>query len=243
VALRGFANAVLVAGCQRSGTTMLTRIIAHARGFRRFELTHDDELDAALILAGAVHLPGDGRYCFQTTYLNDRYPEYGLLQPGQRLIWVVRNPHSVVYSMVYNWRRYALEELYTSCGRDGEVGYEDDHRGAWWRKWTREEQVRRACHAYRGKSAQIFALRSLLGSDQIMVVDYDALVMDAAAWLPGIFGFIGEPFDPACLRRVRGDSLHKANRLTDAEKRLVDTIAVPTYQRILDSLKASRDVA
>lgn len=240
-ALPNFANAVLVAGCQRSGTTMLTRIIANARGFRRFELTHDDELDAALVLAGAVHLPGNGRYCFQTTYLNDRYPEYGLVQPGQRLIWVVRNPHSVVYSMVYNWRRYALEELYDSCGKAGEG--DDSQSGAWWRKWTREEQIRKACHAYRGKAAQVFAIRTLLGGDKVMVVDYDAMVREPAAWLPGIFDFIGEPYDSACVRRVRGDSLKKASKLTGAEKRQVDRIAMPIYQQTLALSHEARDVA
>lgn len=240
-ALPGFANAVLVAGCQRSGTTMLTRIIAHARGFQRFELTHDDELDAALVLAGAVHLPRDRRYCFQTTYLNERYREYGLMQPGQRLIWVVRNPHSVVYSMVYNWRRYALEELYDSCGK----GSEGNHSmsGAWWRRWTREEQVRKACHAYRGKASQVFAIRSLLGNDKVMVVNYDAMVRDPATWLPGIFDFIDVPYDPACERRVRGDSLKKASNLTDVEARQVDRIAMPVYQQTLALLHESRDVA
>ena len=80
--LSRYGNCVLVAGCQRSGTTMLTRVIAGSRGFQRFRLTHDDELDAALILAGYVNVPGDRRYCFQTTYLNERYSEYACHGPG-----------------------------------------------------------------------------------------------------------------------------------------------------------------
>src|SRR5690349_15327847 len=46
--LARYPDCVLVAGCQRSGTTMLTRIIARSVDFTSFALTHDDELDAAL---------------------------------------------------------------------------------------------------------------------------------------------------------------------------------------------------
>ena len=68
-ALSRYGNCILVGGCQRSGTTMLTRIVSGARAFQRLALTVDDELDAALILAGKVNVPADRRYCFQTTYL------------------------------------------------------------------------------------------------------------------------------------------------------------------------------
>jgi hypothetical protein len=36
----------------------------------------DNELDAALILSGRVAHEPQGRYCFQTTYLNECYSEY-----------------------------------------------------------------------------------------------------------------------------------------------------------------------
>ena len=88
---------------------MLTRLIAGAPGFTRLALTADDELDAALALAGLIDLPVGSRYCFQTTYLNECYADYRMLGPGQRLIWVLRNPYSVVYSMLYNWGRFALD--------------------------------------------------------------------------------------------------------------------------------------
>src|SRR5262245_47784686 len=90
-ALSRYPRAAMVAGCQRSGTTMLTRIIAASAGFRPLSLTRDDELDAALALCGAIELPVEHRYCFQTTYLNERYREYGNLRPENRLVWVVRH--------------------------------------------------------------------------------------------------------------------------------------------------------
>ncbi|MGH8222484.1 MAG: hypothetical protein ACREQZ_05875, partial [Woeseiaceae bacterium] len=111
-----FPGAVLVAGCQRSGTTVLTRVIAGAEGFCTFRITKDDELDAALILAGEERFLPTARVCFQTTYLNDSFREYIGTQADFKLIWVIRNPFSVVYSMVYHWKTFALEDLYSRCG-------------------------------------------------------------------------------------------------------------------------------
>lgn len=233
-----FPGAVLVAGCQRSGTTMLTRLIAASGTFRRFALTHDDELDAALILAGAVTLPGEGRYCFQTTYLNERRAEYASLRADQRLIWVVRNPHSVVFSMVHNWRRFALEELYQSCGR---VAGEPAISGL--QCMIGDGWARKACLAYRGKAAQLFELPELVPPGQLLVVDYDALVRDPAGWLPRIFSFIGAPYDAASATRVRRDSIGKSKRLSARERALVDTLAQPTYERTLALVSRAADAA
>src|SRR5690606_4816997 len=47
-----FPDAVLISGCQRSGTTMLSRIIRESAGMANYRRRDDDELDAALILAG-----------------------------------------------------------------------------------------------------------------------------------------------------------------------------------------------
>lgn len=231
-----FPKAVLVAGCQRSGTTMLTRILAGAKGFRRFQLTHDDELDAALVLAGAVHLPPAIRYCFQTTYLNERFGEYAGLSPDQRLIWVVRNPYSVVFSMVYNWRRYALEELYASCGDDPERARRMPM--SWWRRFDTRAWVERAARAYAGKAAQVFHIRELLGPERMLVVDYDALVRDPAEWLRRAFEFVGEPFDPAYGAAIRRDSIGKSRRLSDEEREVVDRFATPVHRRTLELVDA-----
>jgi len=233
-----FPGAVLVAGCQRSGTTMLTRLIAASSAFRRFALTHDDELDAALILAGAVTLPGEGRYCFQTTYLNERRGEYASLRADQRLIWVVRNPHSVVYSMVHNWRRYALEELYQSCGRAaGEPAITR------WQCLFGDGWAGKACRAYRGKAAQVFELPGLVPPGQLLVVDYDALVRDPADWLSRVFRFIGAPYDAASATRVRRDSIGKSRQLSVHERALVDTLAQPTYEKTLALVSRAADAA
>jgi hypothetical protein len=229
--LSRYGNCVLVAGCQRSGTTMLTRVIAGSRGFQRFRLTHDDELDAALILAGFVDVPNNSRHCFQTTYLNERYFEYASMQLNQRLIWVLRNPHSVVHSMLRNWKRFALNELYESCG----VSHASSRRLRRARlPWPAgPSSLEKACLSYSAKTAQVLAIRKLVNFDQLLIVDYDAMVQSATAPLARIFEFIGEPFDPLYASGVSPDSIHKANRISERMRRMIDEICLPIYHDCL----------
>jgi hypothetical protein len=239
--LSRYPDCVLVAGCQRSGTTMLTRIIAGAAGFRRLALTTDDELDAALALAGYVDLPVGHRYCFQTTYLNECYPEYGGLGPAQRLIWVVRNPNSVVHSMVHNWRRFALDELYEFCGSQPAEREQRRRRARW--PWPfGASSAHKACSAYAGKARQIFAIRNLIQPAQLLVVDYDRLVSSPAETLRTVFDFIGEPYVTDYAAVVRPDSARKADRQSAETRSLVEEIATPVYRQcrqLLDERRAT----
>lgn len=230
--LADYPDAVLVAGCQRSGTTMLTRVIARSQAFRGLALTHDDELDAAIALAGYLDLPRGTRYCFQTTYLNERYPEYRTLGAGQKLIWVLRNPASVVYSMVYNWKRFALNELYRAtraAAAKREPGI--DPPGLFGLLPPARSQ--KAVAAYVGKSAQILEIAHWIGPDRLLVLDYDELVKAPREWLPRVFSFIGEPYDPAYGAMVRGDSVNKAKRMSTKLRSAIEQLAMPTYQECL----------
>jgi hypothetical protein len=227
-ALHSYPNAVLVGGCQRSGTTMLTRVIARAKGFRPLHLTHDDELDAALALCGYIELPRNTRYCFQTVYLNERYGEYRDLRADQRLIWVLRNPASVVYSMVYNWRRFALNELYESVRAAASARQPAiDPAGAW--GLLPRSRAQKAIVSYVGKSAQILQIADWMRADRLLIVDYDELVRAPLQSLPRIFEFIGEPYNPAYAGMIRSDSAAKAARLPARLRRRIEALAMPTY--------------
>jgi Sulfotransferase family len=221
--LSRYPRCVLVAGCQRSGTTMLARLIANAPGFTRLKLTGHDELDAALVLAGFIDLPQQRRYCFQTTYLNENFHEYRTLAADQRLIWVVRNPYSVVYSMLHNWRRFALNELYQGCG----VPNAGRERMAW---PFGPSRLTKACLAYRGKVAQIMSIRHLLSPEQLLVVDYDRLVAAPSDWLPGIFAFAEAPYDASIAREVHRGSGAEADRLSGSARRLIERLTWSTYR-------------
>jgi hypothetical protein len=211
---------------------MLTRLLASSPGFGSLALTDDDELDAALALAGFIDLPLDRRYCFQTTYLNERFGEYRKLGAEQRLIWVLRNPYSVIYSMLYNWKRFALNELYEGCG----LGHADSS-AARRRKlfgWVLgPTQLEKACLAYRGKVSQIAQIRSILHPKQLLVLDYDCLVADPGTELRRVFNFTGTTWNPSASHFVRRDSLSKADRLAPRARQLIEELAVPTYRECL----------
>jgi hypothetical protein len=229
--LPSYPRCILVAGCQRSGTTMLTRLIARAPGFGRLCLTVDDELDAALALAGFVDLPNDLRYCLQTTYLNECFLEYRQLQPEQRLIWVVRNPYSVVYSMVHNWGRFALNELYEGCGVLNASSPRQRRSNLIWPFGP--SRIEKACLAYRGKAAQILSIRRMLRPEQLLIVDYDLLSAAPGEWLPRIFEFADSPYDPVWANEVRRSPAAKADRLSSRARRLIEQLAAPTYRECI----------
>jgi hypothetical protein len=225
--LSQYPQSVLVAGCQRSGTTMLTRLIAGSTNFSRLAITRDDELDAALALAGFIDLPKERRYCFQTTYLNEHYRDYQTLGPQQRLIWVLRNPYSVVHSMLHNWQRFGLNELYEGCGI-GSTSSNRLRRTAL--PWPfGPSGIEKACLAYRGKVSQTLALKDIVKPNQLLIVEYDALVAAPTELLPRIFAFVGAPYEASFASRIRRDSVKKADQLSPSSRRLIEAVALPTY--------------
>ncbi|MCC6300305.1 MAG: sulfotransferase domain-containing protein [Anaerolineales bacterium] len=227
--LDDFPNSVLVAGCQRSGTTMLSRIITQSHGMTNYWFGPDDELDAALILSGYVrHIP-QGRYCFQTTYLDGCYREYFERHAGHKLIWVLRNPYSVIYSLIYNWKKGAVAQLFAECGvelvrgRDALLHKLFGHRGI--------SPVRQACYFYVAKTLQAFELAERLGRERLMILDYDDLVTRKESLLPKIYDFIGVEFRLDYLRKISSDSLKKARQLPQKDNAIVREICDVAYRQ------------
>lgn len=227
-----FSNPILLAGCQRSGTTILTRIIAGSAGFSSLALTDDDELDAALALSGKIILPKETRYCFQTTYLNERYVEYRTVSPRQKLIWVLRNPESVVHSMLYNWKRFALNELYEACGvRRVRAARLHRVRMPW---PLGPSALEKACWSYVAKTEQLLEIRNWFPDENLLVIDYDALVSASDRWLPRLFEFVGEPYDERYGEALSKSSLVKKDALSGGQKRVIADIARPAYDRCIE---------
>ncbi|HEX5419012.1 MAG TPA: hypothetical protein VFY39_03365 [Gammaproteobacteria bacterium] len=228
-----FPEAVLVAGCQRSGTTALARVIRRSEGFVDYAAPdRDDELDAALILAGIERHAPRGRYCFQTTYLNERYGEYLDERGEHQLVWVLRNPYSVVYSMLYNWEPFAFGELFEACGYPL---LEEQERRAYDRYGRLAvSKLRRACLAYAGKELQALDLARALGANRMLVADYDLMVHDREAALAEIYAFIRLPFKPHYADLIHARSLGKADLLSAREKELIGE----TCGRIYEELRA-----
>lgn len=222
-----FPDSVLVAGCQRSGTTMLSRIITQSEGMVNYWFGHDDELDAALILSGRVNHKPKGRYCFQTTYLNECYHEY-FEHKGYKMIWVLRNPYSVVYSMLNNWGRFALNELFRGCATDLLNNIEKQRYelfGIWG-----INRLKRACLSYNGKSSQVFELKKLLGDARMLVIDYDDLVQKKEHVLPAIYKFIDLPYEPGYGKSIRCKKIKKTDRYSKSKKSLIEELCAPIYE-------------
>lgn len=226
--LGNFPNSILVTGCQRSGTTMISRIITQSQGMTNYWFGKDDELDAALILCGAVQIDNQGRFCFQTTYLNECYEEYfNYLKDGHKIIWVLRNPYSVVYSLLYNWKRFALNELFDGCGAEL-LGENERARYDRIGRWA-VSRAKRACLAFNGKVLQVHKLHEVFGPNFVKVVDYEKLVVQPQIVLPEIYSFINLEFDPAYANAIHSKSLGKKKRLSKYINKMVFDICEPVF--------------
>jgi hypothetical protein len=229
--LDNYPDAVLVAGCQRSGTTAVTRILKEALGMPDIGFTRDDELDAALILSGTEHPDYAGRYCFQTTYLNERVAEYAQ-HNDYRLTWVIRNPHDVVRSMMHNWRRGALRRLFHKCGAKA---LDDKEQKIYSMFGSLPfSRLRMACLSYNIKSAQIHYLADILTPERLFLVDYDELLADRESILPRIFKFHGIDFDESYVGRLKRPRRGRSHGLSTLVARYVTETCQQEYDRARD---------
>jgi hypothetical protein len=223
-----FPNSILIAGCQRSGTTMLSRIITHSEGMVNYWFGSDDELDAALILAGVVEHVPRGRYCFQTTYLNECFREYFDHHNGYKLVWVLRHPYSVVHSMLHNWKDFALNELFRACALD--LLDERGQRLCNWFGVRGVSRLKRACLAYRGKVSQLFELHKHLSEDRLLVLEYDGLVSNKEQVVPELYRFIELSYRSNYAQRIHSRSLGKHSGLSVRERSMVEETCISVYE-------------
>jgi hypothetical protein len=224
-----FPNSVLINGCQRSGTTMLARVIRESEGMVDYWTGRDDELDAALILSGYIAHQPRGRYCFQTTYLNQCYHEYYEHRNGHKILWVLRNPHSTVYSLLYNWPSRALENAFRESVYLSLVG-----KDKWLYKLGGERyfsNLKKACLHYNWKVSQLFNLVPYLGSERISVIEYDDLVMNKEKVLPVIYEFIDLPYKASYAEKIQSSSLDKRKQLSKKEISTIKYICEDVYLR------------
>jgi len=227
--LDDYADAILVAGCQRSGTTALARLLKRADGMIDHAFGHDDELDGALLLAGYATRGTEGRHCFQTTYLNDRFREY-FEHRDFRLIWMLREPRSVVYSMLNNWKRGALNRLFDACG--AEVLARSGERPSLSDTWLGPSRLTKACASYAAKTAQTALLHERLGG-KIAIVDYDELVANKRTLLPKLCDFAGLRYESRLGDALHDRSVGKRDKLNPRQAEQVDRTCSASYEGAL----------
>jgi hypothetical protein len=218
-----YEDALLVAGCAWSGDTAIARLLKRTEGIADHGFGHDDELDGALLLAGHVDRFDPRRHCFQTTYLGQRFGEY-FEHDDFRLIFLLREPLSVVCAMLNSRKRAALDRLLPAGGGPP---YPE---GASRVPLAGASRLDKACAAYVESVARTAEIASRLGP-RVTIVDYDELAARRARLLPQLFEFAGVPFDPELLSHLHGKSVHKGHTLAAWEAELVAQLAAPAYRR------------
>lgn len=229
-----FPAAILVAGCQRSGTTIVSRILREAMNMPPTQVTKDDELDAALILSGTVEFETSEQCCFQTTYLNDHFAEYFDHQ-NYRLIWVVREPEAVVRSMLLNWRRGALNRLFRACGKRalGEIELKRFNRFG----TLGVSRLDKACLSYVVKTAQVHHIAEKLGPDRLYLLEYDDLLNRTATVLPDMFSFASLPYNDQVRQRVSNRDRPQKSRLSAAQRKRISDRCQDEYERATELVR------
>lgn len=221
--LDDYEDSLLVGGCAGSGTTAIARLFKRTDGIADHAFGHDDELDGALLLAGHVERFDDRRHCFQTSYLGDRFREY-FEHHDFRLIWILREPATVVSGMLNAWKRAALDRLLPAGG--GRPYPETTERSL----SIGVSRLDRACAAYAESIERTFEIAQRLGP-RAAIVDYDNLATHRAQLLPQLCAFAGTPFDRRHLCHLHGKSVHKAHTLAKWEAARVAELAAPVYRR------------
>jgi hypothetical protein len=210
-----YPDALLVAGCDRSAVTAVTRLFKRLPSFADSSWGHDDELDGALLLAGLQDRPREGRHCFQTSYVRERYREY-FAHDRYRLVWIVREPRAAVHSLLGDGQK-ALPRR-TALGLTGKSS-----RG------QGVSRLEKACATYVASIRQTLALKERLG-ERIAIIDYDELVADRLQLLPALCRFASVTCDNQVLRHLHGKSARKGT-LASFEGAIVDELALPVYRR------------
>jgi hypothetical protein len=213
--LDDYADALLIAGCDWSATTAITRLFKRLPCFADSAWEHDDELDGALLLAGLQEGPTAGRHCFQTSFLRERYREY-FAHADYRLVWIVREPRAAVRSLLC-LRQRALPRR-TALGLTPKSGA---GQGA--------SRLEKACATYVATIRQTVELKEHL-RERMAVVDYDELARDRARLLPALCRFASVGCDSRVLRHLHGKSVRPAP-LASWEASIIDELALPAYRR------------
>ena len=210
-----FPDALLIAGCDWSATTAVTRLFKRLPCFADSSWGHDDELDGALLLAGEQPRSSDLRHCFQTTYLCERYREY-FLHERFRLVWIVREPPAAVCSLLSSRdRALPARKVLGLAGKSAAAG------GA--------SRLEKACAAYVASIRQTLELKERL-RERVAVIDYDELAADRNRLLPALCRFAAVDCDARVLRHLHGKSVRKG-MLLPFEQAIVDELAMPAYRR------------
>jgi len=216
---RDYKESIYVTGCPRSGTSITTRIIGKSKSI----VSDPMEFSVALMLSGVQETPSaTGRHCFHTTYIHNQYIEFLDLEPGDKIVWVIRNPESVIWSILYNWPSYVLDDLFSCCNQ----GYLHEHQV------SRASKLEKACYSYLGKGEMLNNLVSSVLESRLYVLDYEDLVGKPELILPHLFDFLGIFYTEEYAQAIHRDSLNNKMGLNMEEQEMIFRLCQPVYEQM-----------
>ena len=222
---------ILVAGCQRSGTTAITRILRAGGDFGELNTTKDDELDAALILSGEIPIPEGDRLVLQTTYLNNHYREY-FEHSNFQLVWILRNPAEVINSMLHNWSAGALRRLFHACGSRA-LNEEQLARYQRFGHWP-FSRLEMACYSYLEKARQAIELSKTLGKDQLRFLDYDQFVSQPEKTVKALCCFFNVSYSQEVIQTLSKRTQRRASsKLSEKKKNQISEMCDAAWKESL----------
>ncbi len=234
---------VFVAGCQRSGTTMLGRILGQSMEIDHFPET-DRRAFRPILIRGAEVLnrliSESTARCVLFKPISDSQRIADLLgeHPGSKALWVYRQYSDVANSAVVLWGDHFLQVMQGIAEGTGDWGW-------------REERISEDCRGVIQSlvkpglnvwdaSALFWYMRNRIFFDQeldkrrdILPVKYEALVQRPAEEFERIYRFMGVEFQPETVATVHPRSVGKS------EVRVADPVVI----RACDEMVSRLDVA
>jgi hypothetical protein len=130
--------------------------------------------------------------------------------------------------MLHNWKRGALNRLFSHCGN--ELLFESERNIYALFGVFGISRLRKACLSYNAKTAQTKILNKTLSPDRIMIVDYDDLIRNKNILMPKIYDFVDLKYSVELASRLHTKSLSKADRFSQKEAEVIESVCMPFYQ-------------
>ena len=132
--------------------------------------------------------------------------------------------------MVFNWAKFALNELYQSCGAFPD-NREVRARNSRWPFPIGISNLEKACSAYTGKTNQIIEISKVVSKEQLLILDYDDLLKYPETGLSQIFDFVDVKFNLERAAMVKKQKSYIERPFDLKTASFIQQYALPAFQR------------
>ena len=131
--------------------------------------------------------------------------------------------------MLYNWQSFALEELFLACGKK----YQNANQSNNFNKWflISINKLTKACLSYKGKTEQLLKLHKHFTDSNLLVIEYDDLILHKEQILPVIYDFINEPYIEQYSEGIHGKSVSKHEYFPRRKRAIIEKHCSAVYSK------------